>query len=122
MPSPIYLKIPGTDLYRHEGDCVNGRFQRVRTMALRTMAQWLALATQPPRAPVQVPSQLPRLNVWQELRAMAEAYYPRWAAKRTRQAASPSGVPALTDTLGQAVALQHAQGLRGGPPTSRKEY
>jgi hypothetical protein len=53
-----------------------------------------------------------RPAVWQqELLAMAQDYYPRWAAKQARQAAAPSGVPVLTDTLGQAVQWKKAHGL-----------
>jgi hypothetical protein len=108
----IYERVGESELYRLAGECRYGTFRWASgPRALKTMAQWLALATQPPRAPVQVPSQLPRLNVWQELRAMAEAYYPRWAAKRARQAASPSGVPALTDTLGKVVQRRKDHGI-----------
>lgn len=63
---PIYARIPGTQLYRHEGGCLNGRFLRpFRPSGLKTHAQWMAapaprLALVPPLRKQSAPSRLMR--------------------------------------------------------------
>jgi hypothetical protein len=54
--SPIYEQVSGgkpgekfvaSGLYRHVGNMSGGRFERVRSLALKTMQQWLAVANAP---------------------------------------------------------------------------